>query len=384
MRAPLPRAFWVLWVGTLINRIGGFVLPFLALFLSKGRGVSVELTGLIVSLYGAGMMVAGLAGGILADKIGRRRVMLVSLLGGPPLMVALGVSRSIGAIALLAPLVGAVYELYRPAVGAMVSDVVGSDQRLRAFGLLYWAVNLGAGIAPVLGGLLAHRGYEPLFVADAATTFLYGGIIWASVPETRPAPATTGEAPTMRRVLADRVFVAFCAITCVMAILYHQGWTALSLDMIRRGFSEASYGAVVSVNGFLIIALQPLAGRLLERWDRARVLALSACFVAIGLGMNAVAPSAVWLGVAVGVWTLGEIANAPTGSAIVADLASPDLRGRYQGLYSLSWSSAGALAPIIGGAVLGYSRTLLWVACSFVSMLLVGAYAILGLYLRRR
>ena len=71
---------------------GDGFLPFLALYLAKGRGLSVEAAGAIASLYGAGMMLAGFGGGILADRLGRRTVMLISLLGGPPLM--LGATRA--------------------------------------------------------------------------------------------------------------------------------------------------------------------------------------------------------------------------------------------------------------------------------------------------
>jgi MFS family permease len=371
----------------LINRIGGFVLPFLALYLAKGRGMSVEAAGAIASLYGAGMMVAGLGGGILADRLGRRTVMLISLLGGPPLMLALGLVHSIAAIAVLTLLVGAVYELYRPAVSAMIADLVEQpSQRLRAFGLLYWAVNVGAGVAPVLGGYLARRSYVWLFAADAVTTFLFGLIVFVRIAETRPAvpPETRAARAGLGPVLADRVFLAFCFLTFMTALLYHQGWVALSLDLVGKGFSEATFGQVIAVNGFLIILLQPLAGPILARFDRGRVLAASSVAVAIGLGMNAVVDRAWLYGLAVAVWTLGEIAAAPTSSSIVADLAPADLRGRYQGMSTVSWSTSGMLAPTLGAAVLGRSSTLLWASCAIVAMGLVAAYLIFGGALRRR
>jgi dipeptide/tripeptide permease len=185
-------------------------------------------------------------------------------------------------------------------------------------------------------------------------------------------------------VLADRVFLAFCILTFLTALLYHQGWVALSLDLVGKGFSEETFGQVIAVNGFLIILLQPFAGPVLARFDRGRVLAASSVAVAIGLGMNAVVDRAWLYGLAVGVWTLGEIAAAPTGSSIVADLAPADLRGRYQGMFTVSWSSSGMLAPTIGAAVLGRSSTLLWTACAIVALALVGGYLVFAGALRRR
>jgi MFS family permease len=90
LTAGLPQAFWLLWVGTIINRLGGFVVPFLSLYLTSERGVTVAEAGLIVAAFGAGSFAAQLAGGELADRLGRRPVLLMSLLGAPPLALMLG------------------------------------------------------------------------------------------------------------------------------------------------------------------------------------------------------------------------------------------------------------------------------------------------------
>ena len=83
LTADLPPAYWLLWLGTVINRLGGFVIPFLSLYLTSERGISVAQAGLVVSLFGAGSFAAHLAGGELADRLGRRPVLLLSLLGTP-------------------------------------------------------------------------------------------------------------------------------------------------------------------------------------------------------------------------------------------------------------------------------------------------------------
>src|SRR4051812_22215057 len=80
--AGLPRIYWFLWTGLLVNRMGGFVYPFLMLYLTGSRGLTVAQAGRIVALYGAGSFAAALVGGRLADRIGRRRTMLFSLFGG--------------------------------------------------------------------------------------------------------------------------------------------------------------------------------------------------------------------------------------------------------------------------------------------------------------
>ena len=361
-------------------------MPFLAMYLSSGRQLSIAAAGLIASLYGAGSMVASTMGGVLADRLGRRRVLLISLLGGPPLMLALGLSRSILAIALLTPVVGAIYELYRPAVQAMVADLVAPADRLRAYGYLYWAVNFGAAVAPVIGGLLARRSFFWLFAADAATTFAYGLVVWWAIVETRPVRAESEPAGAPRglaRVFDDRLFLALCGLTFVLALLFHQGWTTLSLDMVRKAIPPSTFGKVIAVNGVCIILVQPFVQEFLGRRDRGRVLAVSAALVGVGLLFYALADRAWLYGLGVGIWTLGEIASTPVKSALVADLAPPDLRGRYHGLLGATFGVAALIAPMLGAFVLGAAGEVLWWSCFVAGLALAVAYLVFGRALRR-
>jgi MFS family permease len=383
MATPLSRTFWVLWTGTLVNRLGGFVGPFLALYLMQGRGVRIEVAGLVASLYAVGGMVASLVGGVLADRLGRRAVLLISLLGGPPLMLALGLAHSLAAIACLAPIVSGVYELYRPAVSAMVADVVPASERPRAYGLLYWAINFGAAVAPVLAGLMARRSYLWLFVADAVTTFLYGLIVATQLGETKPPVAlAAADAPGLVPVLADRLFLSFCGLTFVSAMLFTQGWTSLSLHLARAGFATSTYGPIIAVNGLLIILVQPFAGRLLGRLDRGRILVGAALLLGAGLLANGFVDRAWLYGAAVAVWTLGEIASLPLASAIVADLAPADRRGRYQGMYSAAWGVGSTAAPTAGALLLGIGHNVLWWACGAFAVVLALGYRWFGGALR--
>ena len=86
----LPPTYWLLWTGTLVNRLGGFVVPFLTLYLTSQREIPVSQAGLMVSFFGAGSFIAQLSGGELTDRLGRRPVMLISFLVTPVAMITLG------------------------------------------------------------------------------------------------------------------------------------------------------------------------------------------------------------------------------------------------------------------------------------------------------
>ncbi|HZI11280.1 MAG TPA: MFS transporter [Myxococcus sp.] len=393
MAGGLPRTYWVLWTGSLINRLGSFVVPFLALYLTRERGFSVEQAGLVASLHGAGAVIAAPLGGTLADRVGRRLTLAGGLWLGAGGMLFLGFARTPGWIAVAAFTLGILGELYRPAVSAAVADVVPPRDRARAYGLLYWVVNLGFAIALPMAGLMVRFGYQFLFIADAITTFVYGCVIWLLVPETRPArPATEAGGAEPRTAVGgllapfrDPVFLAFGLPIFVVALMFFQGQMALPLDLGRRGFTEAQFGLVLGVNGVLIVVLQPFTGRWVTRPRRSTMLALAAVLTGLGFGMHALSDSMALAALAVTVWTLGEIAQAPVAPTVVADLAPPELRGSYQGAYHMLWGLAASAAPALGGQVLGRAgATTLWLSCLVMGVAAAGWHLAIAGARRRR
>ena len=368
----LPRLYWVLWGGALVNRLGSFVVPFLALYLTRERGFTVEQAGLVASLHGAGSVLAGPLGGTLADRVGRRPTLAGGLWLGSGGMLFLGFAREPFWIAVAAFTLGLLGELYRPAVAAAIADVVPPLDRTRAYGLYYWVINLGFAIALPVAGLMTRFGYVTLFIADAITTFIYGCCIWRLLPETRPShrPAVAGDgarslpAASPLTPFRDPVFLAFGLPIFGVALIFFQSHMALPLDLGERGMTPAQFGSVLAVNGVLIVVLQPFTSRWLSRQRRAVALALAAALTGVGFGLHALSANMGLAMLAVVVWTLGEIAQAPVAPTVVADLAPPELRGSYQGAYHMLWGLAACTAPALGGIVMGrFGATALWLGC---------------------
>ncbi len=385
----LPRAYWAIWAGLLVNRVGSFVVPFLSLYLTQRRGFSVAEAGGLVSLWGLGAVGAGPVSGVLADRIGRRVALFVSLLGGAALTIALGFTTSPTLIAALVLGVGFIGEIYRPASHAVIADVVPPADRTRAFGLLYWAVNLGWAVGVTLAGLLAAVSYVLLFVGDGLTTLAFAWVVWRFVPETRPPGRDEG----VREVLAglavplrDRIFLPLLLLQLAFAIVFFQFQLALPVDMADHGISPTAFGFLLSLNGILIVVLQPF----LNRWtaaarDPARILALGCALVGVGFGMNALHHTVGWYALAIAVWTLGEISYLPVVSVVPAELAPDSLRGRYQGAWALSWSLAAFAAPVLGAW--GLERVGargVWGACLIVGLAVAAGQLAVGPARRRR
>jgi MFS family permease len=349
----LPRAFWSIWVGSLINRIGTFIEPFLALYLTSQRELSVGRAGTVVALVGAGATVSQPLGGALADRIGRRPTLVGGMVASGICISALALARPLWLLAVCALALGVTGDIYRPASQATIADVVPVADRRRASGLIFWAVNLGFSVAAVGGGLLAANGYGVLFALDALTCLGYAAIVWRTVPETRPAAAAHHRGPGWSVVARDRLAMTFFALNVAISTVYATTFTILPLAMAADGHPPSVYGAVIALNGIGIVVLQPLLGTPLLRLRPAVSLAWGAVLMAVAMAIVAAADGVPGYLLAIAFVTVGEIANATAGPGLVGEIAPPALRGRYAGAFGLTFGLAFTITPLVGGALLG-------------------------------
>lgn len=365
----LPAAFWWVWLGTLVNRMGSFVLPFLAFYITGPLHRTAALAGLIAALYGVGACVSGIVGGILTDRVGRKPTMVASLAANAGAIVLLGYAHSPMTLAGGALAVGLVGNAYRPAVSAMIADIVPDHDRVRAYSLNFWAINMGFSVSMMLMGVVVEFGYQALFYADAASTVLCALLITMFVRDTTPtavikAAAVENPHAGMRTVLRDRTYVAFIATTLVVLVVYGQCNAAQPMSMAHDGLSAADFGRIAAINGVLIVLLQLPMTRWLKRFPQGHILAASSTVIGLGFAAMLFGHSLAVYAFSVTIWTIGEIGNTPTSSSIVARMAPAELRGRYQGLNQLAWSGASVLSPLIGGTLFTeFGGTPVWLGC---------------------
>ncbi len=366
-----------MWVGLLLHALGDFVFPFLSLAL-VARGYAVQDVGLVLSLLGAGELVSAPVGGFLADAIGRRTTLVVSLVSWAAcaLVVAFTSSHLLLTVAVVAL---GLCELFHPAAQAVIADVVPPARRSQAFALTSWALSLGFAVSLVVGGLLAQRSYSLMFVADAGATLAFAGVVLARVPETRPhGPRvnTTRQRMALGVLARDTPFLVFLVLNFCFEVLLLQSDAALPLDMSRRGLTPAWYGLVMALNGVVIIVVQPLLARRRGFWlDRSRMLALGSALAGVGFGCYGFARTPSQYAFATLIWTLGEIVHQPAAAALCADLAPVPLRGRYSGAFAASLAAAAIVAPVVGTTALARIGSVgLWGGCIGLGLVACGAH----------
>jgi MFS family permease len=357
-----PREIWILFAGTMINRFGSFVLVFLILYLTK-QGFTPAQAGFAVAAYGIGGMGASLIGGQLADRLGRRRTIALSMFSAAASILMLGRAQALPEIVVWTVLMGLTAELYRPASAALLTDLTRPDQRVTAFAGYRLAVNFGAMIGPAVGGLIAEASFAWLFVGDAITCVLFGLIALVALPDGARTSAAQDAARPPHSILRDTGFMVFLVASTAVAFMYAQAHSGFALEVSGRGFPNRTYGLLIALNAFLVLLLElPLS-----RWTRTKrrrpMIALGWALIGLGFGLTPWGQGVAWLTFTVLVWTLGEIVSAPVGGAYVSDIAPDHMRGRYMGAWTMTWGLGYVLGPSLGGQLYGWNPHALWGAC---------------------
>ncbi|MEV7346109.1 MFS transporter [Streptomyces sp. NPDC093544] len=378
----LPREFWWLWTSTLVNRLGAFVATFMALYLTLDRGYSASYAGLVASLHGLGGVASSLGAGVMTDRLGRRPTLLIAQVSTAGSVALLGFMHDPVAIAGVAFLVGATSNASRPAVQSMIADIVRPEDRVRAFSVNYWAINLGFAVSSVAAGFIAEFSYLAGFLIEAGMTLACAFVVFAKVPESRPVQVAKeteyGDGVGLGTVLRDRRFMSVVGLSFLVAVVFQQGSVGLPVAMGEAGFTPTDYGVAIAVNGVLIVVLQIPVTRFIEHRDPKRLLVISSVLAGYGFGLTVFAGSIGVFALTVCVWTLAEIVNAPTQTGLVVRLSPVHGRGRYQGMYTLSWALASLVAPLTSGLVIDrFGAEWLWGLCAVVGTVAGVGYAVL-------
>ena len=366
----LPPAVWILLGGTFINRVGQFVMPFLVIYLTR-IGYSTAKAGLALGAYGLGHVVASSLGGHLADRIGRRNTIVVSMFGSAASMMALSQARTYGLIVVLTTITAAFGELYRPASHALLADLMPPDQRIFSFAIYRFAINLGVAAGPAMAGFLAEHSFFYLFAGDALTSVIYGVIAVFALPQglkTYEKGERTGEA--LRVAIRDRRFMLFLLATLLAALVDMQMGSTFALHVTNTlGFQPRIYGLLISLNALLVITCELVIINATQRLSPRPVIALGYLLWGLGFSLTGIAHTIPLLAWTVVIWTFGEMVSSPLIAAYVAEIAPERFRGRYMGLFVTAWSVALCLGPPIGTFVFERNPAALWAACGVLGLL---------------
>ena len=286
-------------------------------------------------------------------------------------MMFLSQARGLPAIIVLTALTGLASEFYRPASVALLTDLVPSGQRVTAFATLRMAFNAGFAFGPATAGFLAAYGYFWLFAGDAATSVLFGLVALIALPRGlgggRQNNASWSEALHVLR--KDRRLHQLMLANFACALIFFQVASTLGLYVTKLGFSAVTYGAIVSLNGALVVFCELPLTTITRRFPARRVMAVGYVLIGIGFALNALARTIPALAGCMFVFTLGEMITMPMSSAYLADLAPSHMRGRYMGVSGLTWAVGLIVGPALGMKLFAFNAPVYWLSCCGLGVL---------------
>ena len=383
-----PRAFWTYNLVVFIDRLGGFMLyPFFALYLTKKFDIGMSTVGLLFAVFSISGLVGSALGGALADRIGRKGVIVASLLLSSLSALGMGFAPSIAVFVAVSVIVGTLSSIGGPAEEAVVADLLPPEKSAEGYGIIRMVFNIAVIIAPPIAGLLVAKSYLTLFIVDAIISLIAAAIVLIALPETKPEAHAEAKPESMKqtfagyaRVLKDTPFVLFIGVTILMTLVYMNMNTTLGVFLRdHRGLQTVAYGSLLSINAILVVAFQFWITHKLEKYKPMLMMAVGTFLYAIGFAMYGFIAGFALFVTAMVIITIGEMVIAPFAQSIVANLAPEDMRGRYMAVSGLTWGIAFTVGPYLAGLILdGPNPHMLWYISGFIGLLATFGFILLN------
>jgi len=383
-----PRAFWIYNIIVFIDRLGGFMLyPFFALYLTQKFDIGMSTVGLIFGVFSLTGMVGSAIGGAIADRMGRKVVIIFSLILSSLSALGMGFAPSIDIFLAVVVVVGTLSSIGHPAHEAVVADLLPPDKRAEGYGIIRVIFNLAVIIAPPIAGLLISHSYLTLFIVDAVISVISAAIVFFALPETKPQARANAKPESMRqtfagygRVFKDSAFLSFIGVTVMMTLVYMNMNSTLGVYLRdQHGLPEVRYGLLLSINAIIVVLFQFWMTRRLQKRKPFLMMAAGSLLYTIGFAMYGLVSTFAFFIVAMLIITIGEMIVSPFQQSLVANFAPEDMRGRYMAVSSLSWSISFTVGPYFAGLILDSANpALLWAFCGLVGMLATLGYIVLN------
>ena len=367
-----PRPVRALVLARAVNQLGAFAMSFLAVVLVHVYGASLVTAGWVVALFGLATIPSRLAGGRMADRLGRRPTIVLGLLGCSVALLVIAVSPGVSGAAAGAVLLGLAFEIYEPPSQALLAEIVAPERRQQAFGLLgaaLAAAGVGAGILAVLLGGVNLR---LLFVADSVTCVAAAALVLLWVHE----PSAARPAASAGNPWRDGRLLVMLGVGTGFAFAWNLSLTALPLTVAARGLGPAEMGWLLAVEAAVTIA-----GQRFLRGAATRPFFLMAAGLAIvsaGFAVVAFADVMPLLCLGAATVALGQVFLLGPPYAVVAGLADDDSRARYLAAYGTCWGIAQALGPLAWTRLLSIGVPVVWLTGAALCVLLTALVPFAG------
>jgi len=382
-----PKSFRILAASTFIDRLGGaLIFPFLSLYVAQKFNVGMTEIGLIFGLWSISSLIGSMVGGALADKFGRRVIVIFGLISSAVTGILMGLVTDLSAFYLLALVAGIFSDIGHPARQAMVADLLEGEQRAEGFGILRVVANLAMVFGPAIGGVLAGVSYLLLFIIDACASSVTALIVLWAIPETKPADLE-GDKPESvlkiiggyREVIKDKIFIAFIFALVIVISVYTQMYSTLPVFLKRvHNVPAQGFGYMMSMNAAMVVLFQLWITKHIKTFPPMLMMVLASALYGIGFVLYGFVSTYAMFFVGMAIITIGEMVHMPVAQSLAAFFAPANMRGRYMAVFGLGWAIPNSVAPFMAGLVMdNYDSYWVWYFAGILAVIAVICFSLL-------
>ncbi len=373
--------------GVFVNQLGAFVQAFLVLYLVQA-GLTQGQAGFGLGAYGLGAVLGTIFGGELADRLGRRSTIIISMASAAVLTVSvsvLGRPETYAALLVVVAATGAMAQACRTAAAALLADLTPAARRAMVFSMYRIALNSGGVVGPLLAAGLVRVSWDLLFWADGLTSVAYAAVAVFFLPRDRDVPAAAPAARDALRppagyltLLRDGRFLLYLFAMFTSVLVYVQYFAVLPLKITSGAYPTVVYSWVLALSAGLVITCELLVTRYVQHWRPERAAGLGIVLLGVGLAAFGLPGGVALLLVATTVGVAGQMISGPTMLAHPGKVAPAGARGRYIGAANAMFGLGGALGAPTGVLLWNALGNGIWAVCGAVAALSAAA-AVSGL-----
>ncbi|MFA5910055.1 MAG: MFS transporter [Vicinamibacterales bacterium] len=373
----------IIFLTVFIDLLGfGIIIPLLP-FYAESFGASAFTIGLLGTSFSLMQFLFSPIWGRWSDKIGRKPIIMLGLMGSCLSYLALALATSLPMI-FFARIIGGIAGANIPTAQAYIADVTTPENRARGMGMVGAAFGLGFIFGPAIGGLLSRISPEaPMWFASALCLGNFTAA-WFLLPESRrvsSATMTLGRLEAFKHALTKPALVLLLALYFLVTAAFSGFEATFALfSEARYGFTAASIGFLFAFIGVVLATIQGvLVHKVVKRVGEARLIPAAIFCIALGIGMVPFAWSVPTLLVALFVLAVGMGFNNPSLTSMVSRLSDANDQGGTLGLASSLASLGRVVGPAWGGFLYdAYGMTTPYLSASGL-MLVAFAVSFFGL-----
>jgi MFS transporter, DHA1 family, tetracycline resistance protein len=365
-RAPGPaRVGMVLFFAAAVA--DGILMPFFALWAHNVAGIRIEFIGLLLGCYAGGELLATPFVGGIADRVGRRPVLLVSTCGVGCGFVLLYMVRGAFAVAASLIVIGVFESVLHPTASTVIADVVPAETRRQHFAARNVMSNAGSMAGPALGALLALHSLGLVFLGAGVTLLLGALVVAACLAETRPPDALPDQDDddesllVLAAVFRDPRLAGLLVPIALLEIA--ASWIAAITPLyavVVGGLTASGIGLLFTYAGALGVVLQMPITHATERMRGSRIVLWSGAAQVVAFGCLFVSPALPSLVAAVTLLAVAQMMSGPLVQTIITELAPRTAQATYQAAFGVVHDLKDAAGPAIGTWLFALSAALPW------------------------